>query len=111
MRDLWVETSAFIYGGPMRQLDMLKGDLKTARFDGATYDHSKDYYRLTGQLNALYGLLKDSQWRTLSQIEQDTGIPQASASAQLRNLRKAKFGGFTVNRKRVGNVYFYQVIV
>lgn len=47
--------------------------------------------------------MQDQKWRTLSEIEKAIEEPQASISAQLRNLRKDKFGGHTVNRQRRGD--------
>lgn len=82
-------------------------------FDGSDFQPDHDQKRLTGQLQKLYRLMKDGTFRTLSEIERFTGIPQASASAQLRNLRKPRFGAFTVNKRRRGEassgLYEYQV--
>lgn len=57
-------------------------------------------------------VMRDKQWRTLDFIAEITGAPAPSVSAQLRHLRKAKYGGHTVNKRRndVG-VYEYQLIV
>ncbi len=59
--------------------------------------------------------MKDSRWRTLPEIENATGDPAASISAQLRHLRKEKFGSHTVNKRHRGDeskgYYEYQVIV
>lgn len=82
-------------------------------FDGSDYKPELDQKRLTGQLQKLFSLMKDGTFRTLSEIERFTGIPQASASAQLRNLRKPRFGAFTVTKRRRGEgsagLYEYQV--
>jgi hypothetical protein len=40
------------------------------------------------------------QWLSLAEIEQETGYPSASISAQLRHLRKPKFGGHIVEKRR-----------
>lgn len=71
-------------------------------FDGPDYNHSLDQARLTGQILRIYNLMRDGRWRTLSEIAQATGDPQASISAQLRNLRKARFGSHTVSKRRRG---------
>jgi len=42
-------------------------------------------------------------WRTLSEIETITGDPQASISAQLRHLRKARFGSYRIEKQRRGD--------
>ena len=44
----------------------------------------------------------DGFWRTLREIENHTGDPQSSISAQLRHLRKKRFGGYTVEKRRRG---------
>ena len=64
-------------------------------FDGA-YVTKEDDARLTKQQKVIYELMKDGGWRTLRSISSVTGIPEASVSAQLRNLRKPKFGGHQV---------------
>ncbi len=53
-------------------------------------------------------------WWTLREISQHTGDPEASISARLRDLRKARFGAHTVNRRRRGDptkgVFEYQLL-
>lgn len=78
-------------------------DRKAAvRFDGQTYEHSKDSSRLAAQMNRVRELMADGHWRTLAEIEAVTGDPQASVSARLRDLRKERFGQHTVERRRRG---------
>ena len=87
-------------------------DFTQQRFDGSDYVQERDNYRLGTQLAKIYNLMKDGQFRTLSQIEQVTGEPQASISAQLRHLRKPRFGGHSVNKKHQGQgLYKYQLIL
>ena len=69
-------------------------------FDGPDYIPEFDKSRLTGQIKRIYDLMIDHQWRTLGEIELITGDPQASISAQLRHLRKPKWGKFTVEKRR-----------
>lgn len=81
-------------------------------FDGDTYDPEKDGARLGKQLLAVRKLMLDGIWRTLAEIERDTGYPQASVSARLRDLRKEKFGGYSVERRRseyAAGLYEYRV--
>jgi len=83
-------------------------------FDGAGYDPAIDHQRLTGQLQAIFGLMKDGEWRTLQQIEQATRYPTPSISAQLRHLRKPRFGSHTVERRRIDRdrgLWEYRLIV
>ena len=92
----------------MQQLEI---DYKSVRFNGSDYDPLKDNVRLTGQILRIFNLMKDGEWRTLTDIEQKTGDPQASISAQLRHLRKARFGGFEVIKSNLGGGLFrYKVI-
>ena len=71
-------------------------------FDGPEFDERADALRLTGQIRRVADCMKDEQWRTLSEIATWTGDPEASVSAQLRHLRKEKFGKHTVDRQRRG---------
>ena len=73
--------------------------LKTARFEGPD-DNAQDFDRLCGQIRRIYDLMKDGCWRSLGEIEMETGDPQASVSAQLRHLRKQRFGGNQVDKRR-----------
>lgn len=72
------------------------------RFHGSDYDPALDKARLTGQLRRLYDVIRDGTWRTLRELEDATGIGQASVSAQLRNLRKAPHD-MTIEKRRRGN--------
>lgn len=87
-------------------------EVPRARFDGADYDHDRDSARLTGQILRVFDLMKDQQWRTLREIAAATGDPESSISAQLRHLRKERFGSHTVEREHVGGGLFrYRLIV
>lgn len=81
----------------------LEIDFTTARFNGPDYSPEHDNRRLTGQILRVFNLMKDGKWRTLREIEEKTGDPQASASAQLRHLRKARFGGHEVLKRNRGD--------
>lgn len=90
-------------------------NLKTgADFDGPDYVPTLDIKRLTGQIERIYCLMQDRKWRTLNEIAISTGDPESSVSAQLRHLRKAKFGSHTVSKRRRGNrtdgLFEYQLI-
>lgn len=84
-------------------------------FSGSDFIEEKDQERLTNQHKVILGFMRDGLWRTLREIEHATGYPHASISAQLRNLRKASFGGHTINRRRTGDerrgLFEYQLIV
>jgi hypothetical protein len=72
------------------------------RFDGETYSHELDGIRLKGQLLRVFNVLKDGYWVSLEDIARLANAPGASVSARLRDLRKEKFGGYTVHRKNKG---------
>jgi hypothetical protein len=81
------------------------------RFDGADYSRSRDDARLTGQILRVWECVCDGRWRTLKEIAQETGDPEASISAQLRHLRKPRFGGYTVEREYINNgLYKYRLL-
>lgn len=83
------------------------------RFDGACFDPAFDQARLTKQLGRVFDAMRDGAWRTLQEIADLTGDPHASISAQLRHLRKPRFGGYTVEKRRRGllehGLYEYRI--
>lgn len=70
-------------------------------FDGETVVAAMDRERLMGQLAYVLALMIDGKWRTLSEIAGDR-YSQAGVSARLRDLRKSKWGSYTVDRRRCG---------
>ena len=85
-------------------------------FDGETYEPAKDHVRLGGQLLRVWDVVCDEEWRTLGEIREATGDPEASVSARLRDLRKPKFGGHVLERRRRGDdedtgLYEYRILV
>lgn len=71
-------------------------------FDGKTYDPAMDHDRLKKQLGRVFVALSAGEWLTLAELEAQTGDPQASISARLRDLRKQKFGGYAIARRPRG---------
>lgn len=79
--------------------------------DGATFSAELDTTRLNKQMHRVYTLMSDNQWRTLAEISAITKDSEASISARLRDLRKPKFGGLLVARRRRSQGTFeYQVL-
>lgn len=72
-------------------------------FGGVTFEAEHDETRLARQLGAVRALMVDGVWRTLAEIAAITGEPEASISARLRDLRKAKFGSWQVERRARGD--------
>ena len=86
-----------------------QGGLFDAPFDGDDYSDKRDRKRLTGQIERVYNCIKDGRWYSLDEIASITGDPHASVSAQLRNLRKVKFGSHQIERKHRGEgLYHYR---
>ena len=80
---------------------------KQLDFDGPNYDPVIDRARLTGQLKDVYEAVRVNGWHTVAEISGVTGHPEASISAQIRNLRKERFGGLDIEgRYRVGTRVF-----
>jgi hypothetical protein len=81
-------------------------------FDGADYQPERDNPRLRGQLLRVWNEVKAGDWKTLRSIADRTGDPEASVSAQLRHLRKDRFGAHEVERRHKGNgVYEYRLLI
>lgn len=69
--------------------------------DGATFEPEQDDMRLTGQMRRVYALMRDGRWRTLHEISAATCCLETAASARLRDFRKPRFGGHSVELRRV----------
>lgn len=85
--------------------------LPVARFDGETYEPEHDAKRLRSQLERVFYLMRDGEWRSLGRIAELAGGSEASVSARLRDLRKEKFGAHEVDRRRVeGGLFEYRLV-
>ena len=73
------------------------------RFNGSNYVHAIDAPRLAGQMQRVFELMKDGAWRTLGEIAAATGDPESSVSAQLRHLRKSRFGSHVIEKRSRGD--------
>lgn len=60
-----------------------------AEFHGETFNYSRDYERLSAQAKRVAEVMISGEWKTLSEIRQETGDPEASISARLRDIRAA----------------------
>lgn len=70
------------------------------QFDGETYDPRYDEDRLRTQLGRVWDYMSDGQWHTIRCIREYAGGTEAAVSARIRDLRKTKFGGYTVEHRR-----------
>lgn len=84
--------------------------MREHRYNGPEYQPGRDNPRLDSQIGRVKALMLDGRWRTLEGVAKATGDPVASISAQLRHLRKERFGGYVVDRRHCGNgLYEYRV--
>jgi hypothetical protein len=84
-------------------------------FDGPDYSPEHDQARLTGQILRVYAVMSDGKWRTLRELAAATGDPEASCSAQLRHLRRQKFGAHSIEKRARGDrsrgLWEYRLVV
>ena len=81
------------------------------RFNGADYEPDRDNPRLVPQYWRIFMLMRDGRWRTLRQIADEVMAPESSVSAQLRHMRKKRFGEHTVERVHCGDgLYQYRLV-
>lgn len=71
--------------------------------DGETYHRARDLSRLNAQARDVYEYMAHGDWRTLSDISANTGHPEASVSARLRDMKKERFGGFKIEKRYIAN--------
>tara|TARA_A100001388_G_scaffold137763_1_gene102091 strand:+ start:455 stop:805 length:351 start_codon:yes stop_codon:yes gene_type:complete len=80
-------------------------------FDGSDYVPARDNVRLSGQIQRVFNVMRDGKPRTLREIAAATGDPEASISAQLRHLRKPKFGSYVVEKEPLSQgLYNYKLL-
>lgn len=75
-------------------------------FDGRTYEPARDFARLNTQLFRVRAFIEDGQWHTLRQIADAAGGTEAAVSARLRDFRKAKHGGWEIERRYLNRGLF-----
>lgn len=84
-------------------------------FNGPHYDPKVDDPRLMRQHERIKCVMLDGAWRTLREIAKLTGDPEASISAQLRHLRKKRFGSWDIRTEPTGNredgLFRYRLLV
>lgn len=80
------------------------------QFDGETFEPELDAERLSRLLDRVRRLMLDGHWRTIGEIQRLVGGSEAGVSARLRDFRKPRFGGYTVERRRIkGGLHEYRV--
>lgn len=74
-------------------------------FDGPDLTRA-DHARLGEQLERVRAVMEGGAWWTPEELERATGYRWASISARIRDIRKPKFFGRAVERRRVGGGQF-----
>ena len=78
---------------------------------GATFDAERDTIRLNQQALDVWNEMKDGQWWTLRALAMTIYHPEASISARIRDLRKARFGSHTVERRHIAaGIWQYRLV-
>jgi hypothetical protein len=72
--------------------------------DGSVFEPVLDDERLTKHAR-VFDPMCDGAWRTLPEIAYAIGVPPASIGSQLRHLRRPRFGGDTMRRRRASCVW------
>ena len=70
-------------------------------FDGRSFVQSRDGERLGKQMAAVMREMADGAWYTLHELSLATGAPEASVSARIRDLKKARFGSHKIESQYV----------
>lgn len=112
-----IEQTSFL--GPAAGPVMFDGrSYASPSFGGVTYEPERDEVRLTGQLAAVFEIMKDGRERTLVDLATLASkllgrrASEAAVSARIRDLRKAQFGGHTVEHRNCGGgLWAYRLIV
>ena len=78
------------------------------RRDGDTIT-AIDRKPLNEQAQRVWDAMNDGMWHTLRLLAIQTGDPEPSVSARIRDFRKKKFGGHTVDREQVGRTWQYRL--
>lgn len=84
-------------------------------FNGPEYNPNIDQERLSKQYNRIFSIMADGGWRTYKEIAALSGDPENSISAQLRHMRKPRFGSHVIERRsrddREKGLYEYRLTV
>jgi len=83
---------------------------ETFNFDGKTFDKAFDGIRLKRQLDQVRELMKERRWWTLRELWARIQGSESAISARIRDLRKPKFGGYTIlSRRRSKGLWEYRL--
>ena len=74
----------------------------TTRTYGPAFDEALDGKRVRTDIERIRDFMWGNGWWTLKALETVLDIPQATISADLRHLRKERFGSYQVDKVRRG---------
>jgi hypothetical protein len=98
---------------PMAGLPLFEAQdrLPTSHFRGRGVRTVKDESRLGGLYRKVFDLMKDQHWRTLREIQLNTGGLDGSISRMLRYMDDPYVGGHhKENRQRAPGLWEYRII-
>jgi hypothetical protein len=84
---------------------------------GPAYNEARDGNRLQLQQARIRDFMLEGGWHTLAEISEKLEskhghpFPEASISAQLRHLRKPRFGGYIVEKRRKNETAQYEYLL
>jgi len=113
-KELDDEDTKKLQNGTWKSTREIEAPLIFRHFSGVGATTMDDHDRLNEQHVRIKNTMKDQVWRTLYEIHELTGYPEASISAQLRHMRKLGFGGHEVNKRHRGpgrGLWEYQLIL
>ena len=91
-----------LFDNPAPQPDPMCRVASTRRdFDGETYDKAGDGARMGTQLKRVHDCMRGGEWWTLYRLAAHVRGSESGVSARIRDLRKPRFGGHTIHRRRV----------
>jgi biotin operon repressor len=80
--------------------EQLALELQRSRTMGPAFDAEIDGPAILDQHGRIRAYMLSVEWRALHEISEALGYPESSVSAQLRHLRKQRFGGYDVEKRR-----------
>jgi hypothetical protein len=84
---------------------------KVEEFDGETFIPKRDGERLTRLLDRVEAEMKSGKWYTYAALKKICGGSESGVAARIRDLRKEKFGGYTIESRHKGQgVWEYRLV-
>ena len=81
-------------------------------FDGETYNSARDGERMNSQFHRVFTFMKDGRWHSLPEIAEACSGSTQAMSARLRDCRKVRFGGHSVERRYLADgLWEYRLVV